>query len=183
MLGLSRPAASKCKWSDVNTLIENTISLISFDKRANGINIINNPNHDLPMLWLNPQHLEQVFINIFINALDAMNAKKNRVNHCLNITKESNNGMIEIRIEDTGIGMSPEICQRACDSFFTTKEIGKGTGMGLFISYNLIAEVDGTLNLESEPDNGTTVIVKIPVKPKKAMINNCDEDNGLARAV
>ena len=183
MLELSRPATSENKWSDVNVLIENTISLISFDKRARGITIKNNPNPDLPMLWLNPQHLEQVFINIFINALDAMIAKNDNLNHCLTITKESNKGMIEIRIKDTGIGMSPEICRRACESFFTTKEIGKGTGMGLFISYNLIAEVDGTLNLESEPGNGTTVIIQIPVKPKKALINSRDEDNGLARAV
>ena len=183
MLGISRPAASEYKWSDVNLLIENTISLISFDKRARGITIKNNPNPDLPLLWLNPQHLEQVFINIFINALDAMIAESDRLNHCLTITKKTNKGMIEIRIGDTGIGMSPEICRRACESFFTTKEIGKGTGMGLFVSYNLISEIDGTLNLESERGKGTTVIIKIPVKSKKALITSPEEDNGLAKAV
>ena len=183
MTGLSRPAASEYKLSDINSLIENTLSLISFDKRASDIKFIDNPNPELPMLWLNPQHLEQVFLNIFINALDAMIAKSDRSNHCLSITKESNHNIVEIRISDTGVGMNPQICKRACESFFTTKEIGSGTGMGLFISYNLIAEIDGTLQLESEPGNGTTVIIRIPIKQKKALINSNDEEIGFAEAV
>ncbi|MEJ2647922.1 MAG: ATP-binding protein [Sedimentisphaerales bacterium] len=182
MLGLSRPAASEYKWSDINSLIENTLSLISFDKRASRVRIIDNLNPDLPMLWLNPQHLEQVFLNVFINALDAMVAKGDRSDHCLTKTKESNHSIVEIRISDTGVGMNPQICKRAFESFFTTKEIGKGTGMGLYVSYNLIAEIDGTIQLESEPGNGTTVIIRIPVKPNKAMIKSNDEEDRFAEA-
>ena len=66
--------------------------------------------------------------------------------------------------------MSPEVCRRAFESFFTTKEISKGTGLGLFISYNLVAEVDGTLAMESELGKGTTVIIRIPIRPKKHLI-------------
>jgi len=79
--------------------------------------------------------------------------------------------MVEIRVADTGIGMSPDVCRRAFESFFTTKEISKGTGLGLFVSYNLVAELDGTIELESEPGRGTTVIVRIPVRPKKHLIS------------
>ena len=99
------------------------------------------------------------------------------------LQKKSNHNIVEIRISDTGVGMNPQICKRACESFFTTKEIGSGTGMGLFISYNLIAEIDGTLQLESEPGNGTTVIIRIPIKQKKALINSNDEEIGFAEAV
>jgi signal transduction histidine kinase len=66
--------------------------------------------------------------------------------------------------------MSPEVCRRAFESFFTTKEISKGTGLGLFISYNLISEADGTMELQSEPGRGTTVVICLPVRPKKDLI-------------
>jgi signal transduction histidine kinase len=170
ILSLSRPATGEYKWTDINSLIENTLSLINFDKRAHSVTIENVANIDLPKVWLNPQHFEQVFLNIFINALDAMNAAAGERKHLLTISRRCDNGKIDIRISDTGIGMDPEVCKRAFESFFTTKEIGKGTGMGLFISYNLVAEVDGTLELESEPGKGTTVIIKIPLRPKNAII-------------
>jgi signal transduction histidine kinase len=169
MLSLSRPSTGEYKWTDINSLIENTISLINFDKRANSVNINNNPAIDLPRLWLNPQHFEQVFLNIIINALDAMNAKPYEAEHILSITRALKDDVIEIRISDTGIGMSPEICKRAFDSFFTTKEIGKGTGLGLFISRNLVREVDGT---------GTTVIIRIPLRSRKELISRGDEHGG-----
>ncbi len=75
MLSLSRPATAEYKWVDVNELIDNTLSLIKFDKRMRSVTINNITAADLPMVWLNPQLLEQVLINIFINALDAMNAE------------------------------------------------------------------------------------------------------------
>ncbi len=174
MLGLSRPATSEYKWTDINALIENTLSLINFDKRAKSVTIENAPGEDLPMMWLNPQHIEQVFINIFINALDAMNAKEQEQEHTLRIVTEAKNDLVEIRISDTGVGMKSEVCTRAFESFFTTKEIGKGTGLGLFISYNLVTEVDGTILLESELGKGTTVIIRLPVRPKKALLAGDD---------
>lgn len=186
MLSLSRPASSEYKWSDINSLIENTLSLISYDKRARTVSIRNNINPDLPMAWLNPQYFEQVLLNIFINALDAMDVKKDGQDHFLTISRKYADGMIEIRISDTGVGMNPEVCRRAFESFFTTKEVGKGTGMGLYISHNLVAEVDGTLELESEPGKGTTVIIRIPLRPKKAIIRGGDVENGfsnMAKAV
>ena len=175
MLSLSRPATGEYKWTDVNSLIENTLSLINFDKRAHAVTIDNIATLDLPKIWLNPQHFEQVFLNIFINALDAMNAKQCEREHLLRITKVLKDDAIAIRISDTGIGMSPEICKRAFDSFFTTKEIGKGTGLGLFISHNLVTEVDGTIELESEIGIGTTVIIQIPLRTRRELIGR---DNG-----
>lgn len=183
MLSLSRPATSEYKWTDIDSLIDNTLSLINFDKRAQSVAIQNIASPDLPMVWLNPQHFEQVFLNIFINALDAINAKQQEQEHILKITREFNNDRIEIRISDTGIGMSPEICRRAFESFFTTKEIGKGTGLGLFISYNLVTEVDGTIELESEPGKGTTVIIRIPLRPKKDLLSADGSQGTKAKAV
>ena len=178
MLGLSRPATSEYKWTDINLLIESTLSLINFDKRAQSVTIENSAGTDLPMLWLNPQHIEQVFINIFLNALDAMNARGEDQDHVLRIVTESKDDQVEIRISDTGIGMKPRVCKRAFESFFTTKEIGKGTGLGLFISYNLVTEVDGAILLESELGKGTTVIIRLPLRPKKALLAGDGSENG-----
>jgi signal transduction histidine kinase len=186
MLSLSRPATGQYKWTDINSLIENTLSLINFDKRAHCVTIENAATIDLPKVWLNPQHFEQVFLNIFINALDAMSAKVGFQEHLLKITRALKDSMIEIRISDTGIGMSPEIRKRAFDSFFTTKEVGKGTGLGLFITHNLVTEVDGTVELESELGKGTTVIIRIPLKSRRELItrdNGEEELWGRAKAV
>ena len=91
--------------------------------------------------------------------------------HQLEVSRNLENNMIVIRIKDDGIGMEPQICKRAFESFFTTKELGKGTGLGLFISYNLVSELDGTIELDSEPGKGTTVTVKIPIRPKNKLIS------------
>jgi len=178
ILTLSRPATGEYKWTDINLLIENTLSLINFDERAHSVTIENVANIDLPKVWLNPQHFEQVFLNIFINALDAMKAKPWFQKHRLRITRNLKDDKIEIRTSDTGIGMSPEIRKRAFDSFFTTKEVGKGTGLGLFISHNLVTEVDGTVELESEPGKGTTVIIRIPLRKRRELMSRDDGEEG-----
>jgi signal transduction histidine kinase len=182
MLRLSRPATAEYRWVDVNELIDNTLSLVKFDKRIHSTVIENVSDVDLPMVWLNPQLFEQVLLNIFINALDAMNAKQDEEKHILKITREFKKDMIEVRVNDTGIGMSPEVCKRAFESFFTTKEIGKGTGLGLFISYNLITEIDGSIFMESEPGKGTTVIIRIPIRPKKELIVGKDTKSDFPRS-
>jgi two-component system NtrC family sensor kinase len=123
------------------------------------------------MVWLNPLHFEQVLLNVIINALDAIVAKEDDKENTIEITREFKDEKIKIQVIDTGIGMEPDICRRAFESFFTTKEIGKGTGLGLYISYNLISEIDGTINLESEPGKGTTVTIQIPIRPKKDLIS------------
>ncbi|MDO8303934.1 MAG: ATP-binding protein [Sedimentisphaerales bacterium] len=181
MLNLSRPVTSEYKWTDINTVIDSTLSLIKFDKRAQSVRVDHSPNDKLPMVWLNPQLLEQVFLNIFINALDAMVAKKNDEQHVLTVISEYKDEMIEVRTTDTGIGMSPEVCKRAFESFFTTKEIGKGTGLGLFITYNLITEIDGTIDMVSESGKGTTIIIRMPVRPKKHLIGEESQNSGLLK--
>ena len=180
MLSLSRPATSEYRWADVNTLIENTLSLVQFDRRAKSVQIKNDLNSDLPMVWLNPLHFEQVLLNLFLNALDAMVAQGDQ-SHQLEITRNLEGSSIVICVKDDGIGMEPAICKRAFDSFFTTKELGKGTGLGLFISYNLVSELDGTIELDSELGKGTTVTIKIPVRPKNDLLSGDNAAEGLVK--
>ncbi|NQV31432.1 MAG: PAS domain-containing protein [Phycisphaeraceae bacterium] len=166
MLTFSRPATSEYRWSDIDQLISSTLTLIKFDKRMQSIDIKNEVNGTLPTVWLNPQSFEQILLNVFINAVDAMNAKADDSPNTLKITRDCRGEVVRIRVEDTGIGMDQQVARRAFESFFTTKEIGKGTGLGLFISHNLITELDGSISIESELGKGTSVLLQVPVRPK-----------------
>jgi len=169
MLTFSRPATSEYRWSDIDQLISNTLTLIKFDKRMQSIDIKNQVNGTLPTVWMNPQSFEQILVNVFINAVDAMNAKTDESPNTLEITRDCQGDVVHICVRDTGIGMDQQVAQRAFESFFTTKEIGKGTGLGLFISHNLITELDGSICIESEPGKGTSVLLQVPVRPKANM--------------
>jgi signal transduction histidine kinase/PAS domain-containing protein len=169
MLTFSRPATSEYRWSDIDQLISNTLTLIKFDKRMQSIEIQNQVNGTLPTVWLNPQSFEQILLNVFINAVDAMNAKTDESPNTLEITRDCQGNVVRIRVRDTGIGMDQKVAQRAFESFYTTKEIGKGTGLGLFISHNLMTELDGSISIESEPGKGTSVLLQVPVRPKANM--------------
>jgi signal transduction histidine kinase len=176
MLTFARPATSEYRWSDIDALIENTLLLIKYDKRMQSVVIKNVREGELPTLWMNPQSFEQILLNVFINALDAMSARQDTQDHVLEIVRSCENETVRIRIRDTGIGMSQEVADRAFDSFFTTKDIGKGTGLGLFITRNLITELDGSIRLESELGRGTSVIIQLPVRPRAALLVGRGQD-------
>jgi signal transduction histidine kinase len=177
MLTFSRPATAEYRWSDIDKIIESALLLVKFDKRMHTVTIQNELNGDLPTVWLNPQSFEQVLLNILINAMDAMCAKSDPEGSSLRITRHSDGEIVEIGIHDTGIGMDQEVADRAFESFFTTKEIGKGTGLGLFISHNLITELGGTIRIESERGRGTCVSIQIPVRAQADLFMNQRPDD------
>jgi signal transduction histidine kinase len=177
MLTFSRPATAEYRWSDIDIIIENALLLVKFDKRMHSVTIQNELNGDLPTVWLNPQSFEQVLLNILINAMDAMCAKSETEQNSLRITRHSDGEVVEIGIHDTGIGMDQDVADRAFESFFTTKEIGKGTGLGLFISHNLITELGGTIRIESERGRGTCVSIQIPVRAQADLFMNQRPDD------
>jgi signal transduction histidine kinase len=115
----------------------------------------------LPALRADPHQLEQVFLNILMNALEAMPSGGN-----LTITsgmKQRETGLFaEVQITDTGIGIPPEHLPRIFDPFFTTKEVGKGTGLGLSVSYGIVKAHGGFIDIESEVGKGTTMTVALP---------------------
>ncbi len=113
----------------------------------------------LPEIMGDPVKLEQVFLNILANSLDAMPR-----GGMLSIASCQNDGMVEITITDTGGGIHAELQSRVFEPFFTTKDVGAGTGLGLFVSYGIISQHHGLIELASTPGVGTTVTVKLPIK-------------------
>ena len=170
LLGLARPAGNECTWLDVNKIIDDTLSLVRYDKRARLVRIESISENDLPTVWLKRQNLEQVLLNVFLNALDAMASRTDKKERILRVTREIEDGMIEIQVIDNGIGMNEQIRQRSFEPFFSTKETGRGTGLGLYISRILVEEISGTIVLKDNMNNGTTVIIRLPVSHARELV-------------
>ncbi|HET6514058.1 MAG TPA: ATP-binding protein [Thermodesulfovibrionales bacterium] len=157
--GFSKMPAVELKSWNVNDLIESSLSLIQYDKRAKEITIARDLSPELPEITTDGGQLSQVFVNLILNAVDAMPG-----GGTLTIRSTMDNGNIIISFEDTGVGIPREHITRIFDPFFTTKE--KGTGLGLAVSYSIIKKLNSSLTVESEVSKGTKFSIALPVNGK-----------------
>jgi two-component system NtrC family sensor kinase len=128
-------------------------------------------DEQLPMVILDPSQIERVFLNLIINAAEAMDGNGQlTLSTRHNQTKTS----IEINVQDTGHGVSEENMEKIFDPFFTTKETGHGVGLGLAISYGIVKDHNGSLSVESEEGKGTIFTVSFPLTKSK---NGTDHGN------
>jgi signal transduction histidine kinase len=113
---------------------------------------------------------------VLLNALDAMRARKEAEEQVLEVSTEMEGDTIAVSVKDSGIGMSEEVYRHAFEPFFSTKEKGKGTGLGLYISRDLMQEIGGSITLEPNRPRGTRVILRVPGNPSR----NITETKGQA---
>jgi two-component system NtrC family sensor kinase len=149
----------KKEWN-IHTLIDRTITLVENQARFQNIKIIKEFKANIPMLFVDGDQVQQVFMNIIINAADAMAGNGGT----LTIKTNVKDGMAEVSLTDTGRGMAKEHLSKLFTPFFTTKEIGKGTGLGLAISYGIIQSHNGEIEVESEVGKGSTFRIKLPIE-------------------
>lgn len=154
----------------INKVLEFSISILGNQIKKNTDSFRFEPGEDIPLFNGNFQQLEQVFINLVQNALQALPDKTHGIQVVSLFDKKDQS--IVVNIKDEGVGMSPQILDRITDPFFTTKQDQGGTGLGLYISYSIIKAHQGVLEYESRPGEGTSVIVKIPLSPKKKERSN-----------
>lgn len=154
-----RSSQSKKSILDVREEIERTIDLIHYDPRKHHIAVVREFASNVPPVRADRQQLQQLFLNLFINAKDAM-PQGGR----LTVRVETSLALKQIIIEvaDTGVGIPHEILPRVLEPFFTTKPEGKGAGLGLAICRRIVQEHHGTLNITSEVGTGTTVRIMLP---------------------
>jgi signal transduction histidine kinase len=145
------------KVADLHEGLDSTLILLH-NKYKNRIEIIKNYG-DIPLIECYPGQLNQVFMNILSNAIDAIDDKGT-----ITINTSISNRTIQVSIKDTGQGIPEKIREKIFDPFFTTKGVGKGTGLGLSISQSIIEKHKGSINVKSEDGNGTEFIVILPVK-------------------
>jgi two-component system NtrC family sensor kinase len=149
----------KKEWN-VHTLIDQTLTLIEKQARFQNIKIVKEFKIDIPLLFIDADQILQVFMNIVINAADAMGGDGGT----LTIKTNIKDGIAEVSFTDTGCGMPKEHLSRLFAPFFTTKETGKGTGLGLAISYGIIQSHNGEIEVESEVGKGSTFRIKLPIE-------------------
>jgi len=138
-------------------ILANTISLVKYDKNFKKINISTNIQ-DIPVLKLDADQMQQVFLNFMLNACDAMPN-----GGTLDISIKQKDGFIETVFSDSGEGIKSEYMDKIFDPFFSTKGPARGSGLGLSICYSIIKDHGGTIEIESSQNNGTSFIIRIPV--------------------
>ena len=161
LLNFSRTGAAEATDIDVNRVVEETLSLVAHPMRTAQIQVVKHLGETLPAVRGSANKLQQVFLNLFLNARDAMPG-----GGLLEVRTGAHNGSVEIEVVDTGAGIPREHIHRIFDPFFTTKASGRGTGLGLSVSYGIIKEHSGKIDVRSTPGKGTSFHVEFPAVRK-----------------
>jgi PAS domain S-box-containing protein len=157
LLNFSRTGAAEFAEVNLNRVLEDTLSLVVHPFRTARVQVIQNLQGDLPPVLGSNNRLQQVFLNLFMNARDAMPS-----GGMLEVRTAGQNGSVEVEVTDTGMGISREHLNRIFDPFFTTKSSGRGTGLGLSVSYGIIKEHAGKIEVRSTPGKGTSFRLEFP---------------------
>ena len=184
LLTFARRQEPEKKMLDINTIVEETLSLLAYQLRVSGVKVEQDLDPNLPKTAADPYQLQQVFVNIINNAQQAMQEAHGggtltirtmpvlrptgyARNSTLNLADQPESTLeswIRIEFADDGPGIPPELLTRIFDPFFTTKVAGKGTGLGLSVCHGIIRDHDGHIWAESTPGRGATFVLELPVR-------------------
>jgi len=166
LLRFSRRTESILETVDINQFIREVIELMEREARAGGIKFFAELDAALPPIISDPSQLQQVFLNIMTNAIDAHDGKPYGSIRIKTRANATNPG-VEIAVSDSGSGIAPENLEKIFDPFFTTKPVGKGTGLGLSICYSIMKQLGGHIAVHSEVGKGSEFTLFIPNNPPK----------------
>ncbi len=147
---------------DLNQVVRETLALRSYDQRVSNIAIIEALAAGLPQVFADPHQVQQVLLNLVINAEQAMLSAKGRGTLVLHTWHNLERESVVLEVSDDGPGVPEDVQPKIFDPFFTTKEVGKGTGLGLTVAYAIVQEHGGRITLRSEPSGGATFAVELP---------------------
>jgi signal transduction histidine kinase len=167
LLNFSRTSTTEFVEVDLNKLIRETLSLIEHQLQKSGIDVLLNLEEGLPGVKGNSGKLQQVFLNLFLNARDALEQGGSGGTPArLTIKTWNSEGFARIDVSDNGQGIAPEHLERIYDPFFTTKGARKGTGLGLSVTYGIVREHGGTIEVESRLSTGSRFHLELPLARK-----------------
>jgi two-component system NtrC family sensor kinase len=159
LLGFARRLEPVAQRVNINGVLEESVSFLEHEARYRNIDIRVDYAPDLPTVESDAAQLQQVFLNILNNAIDAI-GKNGEINLRTNLISKTNT--ISVEFADNGPGIPEETLNKIFDPFFTTKEVGKGTGLGLSISYSIMEKLGGRIMVASEEGKGTTFTIYLP---------------------
>jgi hypothetical protein len=167
LLNFSRTgSATEFHSTDVHRVLDDTLQLLEPQLRRSQIELIRHYDEQLPPAFGNAGKLQQVFTNLILNARDALPSG----GQITLKTTGGEDGTLSIEISDTGIGIAPENVAKIYDPFFTTKGVGRGTGLGLAVTYGIVQEHSGHITVESLPGQGTTFRITLPTADSSARL-------------
>lgn len=156
----AHPDKGEPELRQINDIVEASLKMLSFDKRLRNATLLREYEADGAHVRIMPHAMQQVMMNLILNALDAM---ADQPEPRLIVRTSRNEAWCLIEIQDSGCGIGPENLPHVFEPFFTTKPVGQGTGLGLSISFNLVEEQHGRLGVSSKPGLGTTFTVRLPL--------------------
>ncbi len=162
LLEFSRQHQVAAEELDVNQLLEKTLALLERQSIFHNVRVERDLGPGLPTVVADRSQLQQVFVNILMNAVQAMAERGTIV---IGSRHDTVRDEVVLRFRDSGCGILPEQVDRIFDPFFTTKASGLGTGLGLSIAYGIVSRHQGTIEVESVPGHGATFTIRLPVKP------------------
>lgn len=157
LVDLSRPPSHDSIVTQINEVVKTAVGIVKYDKRVKKVDFKTNLNPNLPLIEVVPDQLIQVFINILINALDAIKGEGT-----IKVNTNYDDKNIFICIQDNGTGIDDSIIKKIFDPFVTTKQVGEGTGLGLSVSYGIIKKFNGEISVTSKLEEGSEFIIQMP---------------------
>jgi signal transduction histidine kinase/CheY-like chemotaxis protein len=147
---------------DLNAVVRETLALRAYDQRVSNVATIEALAAGLPQVFADPHQIQQVLLNLVINAEQAMLSAHGRGSLIVRTWHDMDRDVVVLEVSDDGPGVPDEVQTKIFDPFFTTKEVGKGTGLGLTVAYAIVQEHGGEIRVRSEPGTGATFTVEIP---------------------
>ena len=161
LLKFSRSTQTTKAQYELNKLLAEVVEVVETNFQLDNVTVIKKFSPRLPSITVDPDKMRQVFMNLLMNARQAMD---NGGTITVSTSYEAETDLIIISIEDTGIGIPPEIIHKIFDPFFTTKPTGMGTGLGLSVSYGIVKDHEGEIQVDSVPGKGSTFKIILPVQ-------------------
>jgi signal transduction histidine kinase len=173
LLSFARPSKPKVAPENINDVVDNIARILESQAKEKSVEVVRKFGDDLPKVWIDREQMKQVFMNLILNAIQAMKEGGSVVlSTRLSAKKDTEviREYVQVEIEDTGIGIPPENLEQIFDPFFTSKD--EGSGLGLAVSHQIVQEHGGFITVKSTVGKGTSFLVNVPVgKPIRAAAN------------
>jgi len=167
-----KTTSSEKEQVNINTAVENSLRLAGSSLQKSGIVLVIDLEPDLPVIMANLQNLEQIILNLVINAIQAITHNHGNIKIATSYKKKT--GMIVLSVEDNGKGIDPAVSDKIFDPFFTARQKDGGTGLGLAITHNLVKTNNGSISFDSQKGKGTIFYVLFPtrsmIKPARILL-------------